>query len=93
VEITGTLGTVCLEQDRIIAADLRDASPLSAQIVPSSEDQRSSSPVVSNIRGHQAVIEDFLHAIRDNRQPVCDGGEGRRSIALVQAIYMAARQM
>jgi UDP-N-acetyl-2-amino-2-deoxyglucuronate dehydrogenase len=93
VEITGTLGTVCLEQDRIIAADLRDASPLSAQIVPSSEDQRSSSPVVSDIRGHQAVIEDFLHAIRDNRAPACDGTEGRRSIALVEAIYVAARQM
>jgi UDP-N-acetyl-2-amino-2-deoxyglucuronate dehydrogenase len=93
VEITGTLGTVCLEQDRIIAADLRDASPLATQVVPTSDDQRSFSPVVSDIRGHQAVIEDFLQAIRDNRPPVCDGTEGRRSIALVEAIYVAARQM
>jgi UDP-N-acetyl-2-amino-2-deoxyglucuronate dehydrogenase len=90
VEITGTLGTVCLEQDRITAADLRGASPLWADKAPRSDDQRSSSPTVSDFRGHQAVIEDFLHAIRDNRAPVCDGAEGRRSVALVEAIYAGA---
>lgn len=91
VEITGTLGTVCLEQDRIVAADLRGASPLNAGEAPSGDDQRSSSAVVSDFRGHQAVIEDFLRAIRDTRAPVCDGAEGRRSVALVEAIYAAAK--
>jgi UDP-N-acetyl-2-amino-2-deoxyglucuronate dehydrogenase len=91
LEITGTLGTVCLEQDRIIAADLRGASPINADAAPRGDDQRSSSPTVSDFRGHQAVIEDFLRAIRDNRAPVCDGAEGRRSVALVEAIYAAAK--
>jgi UDP-N-acetyl-2-amino-2-deoxyglucuronate dehydrogenase len=90
VEITGTSGTVCLEQDRIISADLRGAPPRDAGVVPTSDDQRSSSPTVNDFRGHQAVIEDFLQAIRDNRAPNCDGAEGRRSVALVQAIYAAA---
>ena len=34
---------------------------------------------------------DFLRAIERNTTPVCDGREGRRSIALVEAIYRAAR--
>jgi predicted dehydrogenase len=37
------------------------------------------------------VLEDFLEAIRMNRGPRCNGLEGRRSLALVQAIYHAAR--
>jgi len=47
--------------------------------------------VVSDFRGHQAVLEDFLEAIQQNRAPACDGAEGRRSIALVEAIYRASR--
>jgi predicted dehydrogenase len=46
---------------------------------------------VSDIRGHQAALEDFLAAIRDNRAPRCDGREARRSIAVIEAIYSAAR--
>ena len=38
-----------------------------------------------------AEFEDFLRAIRENGTPICNGREGRRSIALVEAIYEAAR--
>jgi UDP-N-acetyl-2-amino-2-deoxyglucuronate dehydrogenase len=37
------------------------------------------------------VIEDFLRAIRDGSEPRCDGAEGRRSVALVEAMYRSAR--
>jgi predicted dehydrogenase len=37
------------------------------------------------------VLEDFLHAIKTNTKPRCDGPEGRRSLVLVQAIYEACR--
>jgi UDP-N-acetyl-2-amino-2-deoxyglucuronate dehydrogenase len=99
VEISGTEGTVILEHDRIIAADLR--SPAAATRAASDlaalresardENQSASSAAVSDIRGHQAVLEDFLAAIQQNRAPACDGTEGRRSIALVEAIYRAAK--
>jgi UDP-N-acetyl-2-amino-2-deoxyglucuronate dehydrogenase len=90
VEITGTEGTVILEQDRIVAVNLRNPPPgLSRNIAPD-EDQSASSAAVSDFRGHQALFEDFLQAIRQNSKPVCDGRDGRRSIALVEAIYKAA---
>ncbi|HSB28260.1 MAG TPA: Gfo/Idh/MocA family oxidoreductase, partial [Pyrinomonadaceae bacterium] len=58
---------------------------------PQDSNRSSSSPVVSDITGHVRILEDFLHAIKTNGQPRCDGREGRRSVSLVQAIYQSAR--
>jgi UDP-N-acetyl-2-amino-2-deoxyglucuronate dehydrogenase len=93
VEITGTEGTVILEHDRILAANLRTASTAAGLLESNAdENQSASSATVSDFRGHQAVLEDFLHAIQRNRAPTCDGLEGRRSVALVEAIYRAAKE-
>jgi UDP-N-acetyl-2-amino-2-deoxyglucuronate dehydrogenase len=90
VEISGTEGTVILEHDRITAANLRD-TPSVAKSAPLDENQSASSAAVTDFRGHQAVLEDFLQAIQQNRAPACDGLEGRRSLALIEAIYRAAK--
>ena len=90
MEITGTEGTVILEQDRILAANLRHPQVITGAVAPD-ENQSASSASVSDVRGHQALFEDFLQAIERNTTPVCDGREGRRSIALVEAIYRAAQ--
>jgi len=90
VEITGTEGTVILEHDRIIPANLRGA-PAAIESAPLDENLSSSTATVSDFRGHQSVLEDFLQAIQQNRAPACDGLEGRRSLALIEAIYRAAK--
>src|SRR5882724_10500381 len=89
VEITGTEGTVILEHDRIIAANLRNAAA-AIESAPLDENLSSSTATVSDFRGHQSVLEDFLKAIQQNRAPACDGIEGRRSLALIEIIYRAA---
>jgi UDP-N-acetyl-2-amino-2-deoxyglucuronate dehydrogenase len=91
VEISGTEGTVILEHDRIIAADLRNAPAGASESYAPDENKSSSSAAVSDFRGHQAVLEDFLAAIQNKRACACDGVEGRRSIALVESIYQAAK--
>lgn len=93
VEITGTEGTVILEHDRIISAKLRSATDITPNLIesPTDENQSATSAAVSDFRGHQALLTDFLEAIRQNRAPLCDGREGRRSIALVESIYRASR--
>jgi UDP-N-acetyl-2-amino-2-deoxyglucuronate dehydrogenase len=95
VEITGAQGTVILEQDRIVATHLRESAlsdhPEVAANLSGDDNPSANSAAVSDVRGHQALIEDFLHAIQQNTTPVCDGREGRRSIAVVEAIYRAAR--
>jgi UDP-N-acetyl-2-amino-2-deoxyglucuronate dehydrogenase len=91
LELTGSEGTLTIEQDRLLAADLRNPPADLLHGGKADENPSASSPVVSDVRGHQSVLEDFLHAIQTNATPRCDGREGRRSLALVEAIYAACR--
>ena len=90
VEITGSEGTVILEDDRIVASDLR-AARINTPQADRPKDEGAASPVVNDVRGHRAVLEDFIRAIEQNGTPACNGQEGRKSVALIQAIYRDAR--
>ena len=92
IELSGSEGTLVLGDDRITAANLRNSA--NAQSFESAEravDDRAASPVISDYRPHQAVLEDFIGAIQSSREPLCNGREGRRSLALVEAIYASCR--
>jgi predicted dehydrogenase len=91
LELTGSEGTLIVEDDRLLTADLKSPRPDLLRSSEADKNLSSSSPIVSDARGHQSVLEDFLRAIRTNTKPRCDGQEGRRSLALVQAIYEACR--
>ncbi|HET9994760.1 MAG TPA: Gfo/Idh/MocA family oxidoreductase [Candidatus Acidoferrum sp.] len=91
LELTGSEGTAILEQDRLISADLQTPSADLLQGKEADQNPSAFSPIVSDFRGHQFIFEDFLHAIRTNTKPCCDGREGRRSLALVETIYEACR--
>jgi predicted dehydrogenase len=88
VELTGDQGTVIIEHDRLVAADLR-TPPADAEGRGDDKNLSASSATVSDMRGHQAAMEDFVHAIEKDTTPRCSGVEGRRSLALVEAIYAA----
>ena len=90
LEVTGTEGTVVLEHDRLERVDLRSGS--TSDRPPATDTNVSaSSPVVADVTAHRRILEDFIRAIETGGQPVCDGREGRKSVALVQAIYESAR--
>jgi UDP-N-acetyl-2-amino-2-deoxyglucuronate dehydrogenase len=89
VEITGSEGTVILEDDRIVSSNLRTAIG-KIETTPV-RDEGAASHVVSDVRGHKAILEDFIQAMQQNRAPACDAREGRKSLALIEAIYNAAR--
>ena len=91
VELTTTAGTVVLEHDRVIAADTREPYEEPAMNAAGDRNASASSPVVSDGRGHQRLIEDFIDAIREDREPCCSGIDGRRSLAVAEAIYASAR--
>ena len=91
VELTGSEGTIILEHDRVVSADLQTPTDEFSSGGEVDENASANSPVVSDVRGHRLIIEDFLQAIRTNGTPRCDGREGRKSVALVQAIYESSR--
>ena len=89
VEISGTEGTVTVEGDDVVAADLKTPRP---DLLVSGGEAVSgaSSPKLESAAAHRRVLENFVQAIRTGTPPVCDGREGRRSLAVVEAVYSAA---
>ena len=91
LELTGSEGTIIVEHDRIISADLRDPLDDFTRKEAGNSNPAATSPIVSDVRGHRRILEDFIRAIETNGRPLCDGREGRRSVELVQAIYESSR--
>jgi UDP-N-acetyl-2-amino-2-deoxyglucuronate dehydrogenase len=89
VEVTGSEGTAIIEDDDLVLfavhSGRRDAG------VRSASSPSATTPVVSDSTPHRRVFEDFMQAIRTGRPPACDAREGRRSVAVVEAVYESAR--
>jgi predicted dehydrogenase len=92
IELTGSEGTVILDGDRLASIDVRTASGRSRGSGGAGGTTASaSSPIVADASAHQRVFEDFIRAITTDTAPACDGGDGRRSVALIEAIYHSSR--
>ena len=89
IEISGTEGTVVVEGDLVVAADLRNPAP---NLVSAGDEGAAGArtAVVSDATPHRRLFEDFANAIATGDAPACDGREGLRSLAVVEAVYAAA---
>jgi UDP-N-acetyl-2-amino-2-deoxyglucuronate dehydrogenase len=102
VAITGTLGTVVIEQSRVARWDLREPALEGASGGATSIDPGPPSDakpgaaarthVVADASAHRRVFEDFVAALDSGRPPRVDGREGRRSVELIEAIYASSRR-
>jgi predicted dehydrogenase len=96
IELCGERGSICLEDDRIVRWDFAEEEAGDVEIRRAPEANALGSgagnPASISIVGHQRQIEDFVGAVRDNRPPLIDGREGRKAVALVDAIYRSARE-
>ena len=102
VSITGTLGTVVIELARVVKWDVREpalegaagGAAVIAPTVPAAAapaGAAASTHVVADASPHRRVFEDFVSALDAGRPPRVDGREGRRSVALIEAIYASSR--
>jgi len=96
IELCGEGGSVSLEDDLIVRWDFATEEEGDADIRRAPEANALGSgagnPASISIVGHQRQIEDFVSAVRENRAPMVDGKEGRKAVALVDAIYRSARE-
>ncbi len=90
VVLTGTAGTVTIEHNRLISVQLQGLTETAE--TPAARTLSESTPVVSDVAGHRAILEDFVRAVEDGREPVCSGREARRSLELVLAMYESSRR-
>ncbi len=97
IEVHGTTGTAVLEDGKISswAFDKRRAVDKKVEAAMAGESELGSGagdPLAAlKIEGHRRQIDDFAKAIQQGRQPAIQGREGRRAVALIEAIYKAAR--
>jgi predicted dehydrogenase len=88
VELTGSEGTLILDQDSIVAIDLK-TGPEAAAAAGSAPS--ATTATVADAEPHRRMFEDFIRAVESGTAPACDAREGRKSVAIVEAIYEAAR--
>jgi len=91
LEIYGTRGGIQAEDDTVLRWWSQDAhsEPDFSAAQPTSAGAGADPRGISTA-GHAALVSDFIHALREDRPPLVDGVEGRRSLAIVTSIYQAA---
>lgn len=90
LEIHGENGTAIIEGEALKMVAVKGREPFSA------EEKRGlaawASPEAVPPHNHIALIRDFTRAIIEDREPLVNGLEGRRSIEVIRAIYASWRQ-
>jgi predicted dehydrogenase len=95
LEITGTDGTVIVEDGRIV----RRAFGAQATAGDPGEDAdpgagaagAAADPAAIEVASHAAQIADLLAAVEEGRAPAVDGQAGRDALEIVRAVYESAR--
>jgi UDP-N-acetyl-2-amino-2-deoxyglucuronate dehydrogenase len=95
IAVHGDRGSVVIEQDDVLRWELTPETPEDKAIkerfaVKTGASGGSSNPAAISHVGHARQLADFVRAIQTNRAPLVDGREGRRAVAVIEAIYHSA---
>ena len=94
IEICGELGSVALEDEKVVRWEFRDVRPEDAEILAqAAANTVKTGAGASNIigfEGHQRQIEQMVIALRNGAPMPIGGDQARNSVALVRALYESA---
>lgn len=88
LEITGTEGTVIVEDGQIVREDLGSAH---ATRSPGPAQAAAADPAALGLASHAAQIGDLLASVDQGRQPAVSGKSGREALEIVCAVYESSR--
>jgi UDP-N-acetyl-2-amino-2-deoxyglucuronate dehydrogenase len=98
LEITGTQGTVTVEDGQLVRTALRGAPDAAdpahgpAQGPPQVPPQATAAdPAALNAAVHAAQLADLLAAADEGREPAVSGQDGRDALEIVRAVYESSR--
>jgi UDP-N-acetyl-2-amino-2-deoxyglucuronate dehydrogenase len=97
LEITGTKGTVTVEDGQIVrrafGAGARPATAAGSDVPagPAGPAAVGSDPAALDVASHAAQIADLLAAVDTGRQPVVSGQSARETLKIVCAVYESSR--
>jgi UDP-N-acetyl-2-amino-2-deoxyglucuronate dehydrogenase len=95
IGVHGDRGTVVIEQDDVLRWDFvgetkEDEAIRRRFAQKTGASGGSSNPAAISHQGHARQLLDFTEAIRAGRKPLVDGREGRKAVAIIEAIYKSA---
>lgn len=90
IEISGTNGTIVLQEDTIIRWDVNGKELDPSEIKTSSYGGSKNPGDISN-EYHILQIRDLIDAIENDRRPMCDIYEGRKPVDIILAAYESSR--
>ena len=92
IEIIGSKGSAILEENSLTLWEFEgDSTDSQVQQAEAAVSGGVSDPMAIGHYGHQLQLEDFLAAIQGKHSPLIDGQEGKKSVALISAIYESAK--
>lgn len=97
IEILGADGSAILEEDKLIQWEFRHQTPddqraMEIEMASSGSSGGAADPSAISYVGHQRQMEDMIEAIHSEAEPFINGEEGRKSVAIIEAIYESARK-
>ncbi len=88
LDIYGSGGSVIMEADKIVEWKLKSEAGSEGSAREKVEGAGSAQIGYSS---HQRQLEDFVAAIREDREPLVNGEEGRKPLEIIIALYQSAR--
>jgi predicted dehydrogenase len=90
LEIHGENGTIVLDGGEIKTWEIKGAEEKQEEAKEGEKAVGASDPMAISYEGHKAQINDMIDAIRNNRSPLVDGIEAKKSVELIRSIYQSS---
>lgn len=96
IEICGSGGMAILEEEDLKQWQFVDETPEDENIRRRMTDRTktgggAADPAAIGHHGHTMFFDDFVSAVKEEREPLVNGSEGRRSVEVIEAIYRSAK--
>jgi predicted dehydrogenase len=88
ITVYGTKGNMVFEGGLIRSCSLPEWKPTANLL----NNLTSGSAKLNSIELHQAVIDDFIKSVLEDKEPLVNAKEARKSVALIEAIYKASEK-
>lgn len=95
IEISGNGGTIILEEEDLKVWEFRNPEAIDAEIRAKHQSITATGggaadPSAIGFHGHQKQFEEFCESLDQDRPPLVDGAEARKSVEIILAIYRSA---
>ncbi|MBN2552900.1 MAG: Gfo/Idh/MocA family oxidoreductase [Spirochaetales bacterium] len=97
IEISGTQGSVVLEEETLKTWEFAEAGPEDDEIrkkfgAGAGTQGGAADPAAISFEGHRRQFEELIAALEEGRAPLVDGREAKKAVEIIQAIYASSKK-